>query len=84
MVKAVANNCGWTCIPEVLEVFLDIREQRVLQRLNKLSVYFLRNQFCSSTVCKYQPQSKLAMLQSVPNCEIMSCASILSLHFARF
>lgn len=47
-----SNNSELTCIPEVLKVFLDIREQRVLQRLNKLSVYFLWDQFCSSPLCK--------------------------------
>lgn len=48
----VAVNSELTCLPEILEVPLDVKEQRVLQRLDKLSVYFLWDQFCSSPVCK--------------------------------
>lgn len=44
-------------LPEIFEVLLDVSEQRVLKRLNVLSVYFLRDQLRSPPFCGAQTQA---------------------------
>lgn len=46
------KNSDWSGLPEVLEVFLNVREQRVLHGLNMLPVYFLWDQLHPPAVFK--------------------------------
>ena len=57
-----------TSLPEILKVSLYVREQRVLQCLNMLSVYFLWDQFCPSPVCKYMHTHSHTLFSKYQRC----------------